>query len=63
MSTLATVEESGGGNVAGRTQREALEELNMGGLCTAFQFIAASKVNATAQVASWIAELVRQITE
>lgn len=63
MSTLATVEESGSGIVTGRTQREALEELNMGGLCTAFQFIAASKVNATAQVATWIAELVRQITE
>src|SRR6266436_7529693 len=64
MSTLATVEESGSGIVAGRTQREALEELSMGGLCTAFQFIAASKVNAaTAQVATWIAELVRQITE
>jgi len=63
MSTLATVEESGSGTVASRTQREALEELNMGGLCTAFQFIAASKVTATAQVASWIAELVRQITE
>jgi hypothetical protein len=63
MSTLATVEESGSGIVAGRTQREALDELNMGGLCAAFQFIAASKVNATAQVATWIAELVRQITE
>jgi neurofibromin 1 len=63
MSTLATVEESGSGIFAGRTQREALEEMSMGGLCTAFQFIAASKVNATAQVASWIAELVRQITE
>ncbi|KAF8506037.1 hypothetical protein F5888DRAFT_1937943 [Russula emetica] len=63
MSTLATVEESGSGIVAGRTQGEALEELNMGGMCTAFQFIAASKVNATAQVATWIAELVRQITE
>ena len=65
MSTLATVEESGSGSgiFAGRTQREALEELNMGGLCTAFQFIAASKVNATAQVANWIAELVRQITD
>jgi hypothetical protein len=62
MSTLATVEESSG-IIASRTQKEALEELNMGGLCTAFQFIAASKVNATAQVANWIAELVRQITE
>jgi hypothetical protein len=57
------VEESGSGIVPGRTQREALEELNMGGLCSAFQFIAASKANATAQVATWIAELVRQITE
>ena len=63
MSTLATVEELGSSIVVGRTQREALEELNMGGLCTAFQFIASSKVNATAQVANWIAELVRQITE
>ena len=63
MSTLATVEESGSGIVAGRTQREALEELNMSGLYTAFQFIGPSKVNATAQVATWIAELVRQITE
>ena len=59
MSTLATVEESG----LGRTQREALEEKNMGGLNTAFQFIPTSKANATAQVATWIAELVRQITE
>jgi neurofibromin 1 len=62
MSTLATVEESSS-IVVGRTQREALEEKNMGGLTTAFQFIPASKTNATAQVASWIAELVRQITE
>jgi len=62
MSTLATVEESNS-VVAGRTQREALEEKNMGGLNTAFQFIPASKANATAQVATWIAELVRQITE
>jgi neurofibromin 1 len=61
MSTLATVEESG--IIAGRTQREALEEKNMGGLNTAFPFIPASKANATAQVATWIAELVRQITE
>jgi len=61
-STLATVEESSS-IVVGRTQREALEEKNMGGLTTAFQFIPASKTNATAQVASWIAELVRQITE
>jgi neurofibromin 1 len=61
MSTLATVEE--GSTVAGRTQREALEEKNMGGLSTAFQFIPASKTNATAQVATWVAELVRQITE
>jgi len=62
VSTLATVEESSS-IVVGRTQREALEEKNMGGLTTAFQFIPASKTNATAQVASWIAELVRQITE
>lgn len=61
MSTLATVEESG--SIAGRTQKEALEEQGMGGLNTAFQFISASKANATAQVTSWIAELVRQITE
>ncbi|KAI0291754.1 hypothetical protein BC826DRAFT_969907 [Russula brevipes] len=63
MSTLATVEESGSGIFVGRTQRDALEEMSMGGLCTAFQFIAASKVNATAQVTSWIAKLVQQITE
>jgi len=63
MSTLSTVEETGSISLAGRTQREALEELNMGGLSTAFQFISASKVNATAQVATWVAELVRQITE
>jgi hypothetical protein len=62
MSTLATVEESSS-IVVGRTQREALEEKNMGGLTTAFQFIPASKTNATAQVASWIAGLVQQITE
>jgi hypothetical protein len=62
MSTLATVEETGS-SLMGRTQKEALEELNMSGLCSAFQFLAASKVNATAQVANWIAELVRQITE
>ncbi|KAH9030143.1 hypothetical protein EDB85DRAFT_1456161 [Lactarius pseudohatsudake] len=61
MSTLATVEESG--TIAGRTQKEALEEQGMGGLSTAFQFISASKTNATAQVTTWIAELVRQITE
>jgi hypothetical protein len=61
MSTLATVEESG--SVAGRTQKVALEELNMGGLSTAFHFISPSKTNATMQVSSWIAELVRQITE
>jgi neurofibromin 1 len=60
-STLATVDESG--ITTGRTQKEALEEQGMGGLCTAFQFMSASKANATAQVASWIAELVRQITE
>jgi len=60
-STLATVDESG--VVAGRTQKVALEELSMGGLSTALQFISASKANATAQVTSWIAELVRQITE
>ncbi|KAH9981838.1 hypothetical protein BJV74DRAFT_778311 [Russula compacta] len=63
MSTLATVEESGSGIFAGRTQKDALEEMNMGGLSSAFHFISASKVNATQQVASWIAELVRQITE
>jgi len=49
--------------MAGRTQKEALEEQGMGGLSTAFQFISVSKANATAQVTSWIAELVRQITE
>ena len=59
-STLTTVDES---VVAGRTQKVALEELSMGGLSTALQFISASKANATAQVTSWIAELVRQITE
>ena len=63
MSTLATVEESGSGIFAGRTQKDALEDMNMGGLSSAFHFISASKVNATQQVASWIAELVRQITE
>jgi hypothetical protein len=61
MSTLATVEESS--SIAGRTQREALEEKNMAGLNTAFQFIPASKANATAHVSTYIAELVRQITE
>lgn len=61
MSTLATVDE--GGTMAGRTQKEALEDQGMGGLSTVFQFISASKANATAQVTSWIAELVRQITE
>jgi len=63
MSTLSTVEETGSVSLAGRTQREALEELNMGGLSTAFQFISVNKVNATAQVATWVAELVKQITE
>ena len=61
MSTLATVEESS--VVAGRTQKVALEELNMGGLNTAFNFISPSKTNAAMQIANWIAELVRQITE
>ncbi|KAF8270977.1 hypothetical protein EI94DRAFT_1797570 [Lactarius quietus] len=61
VSTLATVDESG--VAAGRTQKVALEELYMGGLSTALQFISANKANATAQVTSWIAELVRQITE
>lgn len=60
-TTLATVDESG--VFSGRTQKEALEELSMGGLSTALQFISASKANATAQVTSWVAELVRQITE
>ncbi|KAI0306901.1 hypothetical protein B0F90DRAFT_1915023 [Multifurca ochricompacta] len=61
LSTLATVEESS--IVTGRTQKIALEELNMGGLSVALGFLSANKANATMQIASWIAELVRQITE
>ncbi|KAI0265102.1 hypothetical protein BC834DRAFT_880157 [Gloeopeniophorella convolvens] len=60
MSTLATVEEGG---IVGRTQKAALEDLSMGGLSSLLNFMPIAKPGATGQVASWVAELVRQITE
>lgn len=57
MSTLSTVDE-GNGAVQGLKRR--LEELNMEGLTTSFQFLSPNR-NHWSKIAAWISELVLKI--
>lgn len=56
MSTLSTVDEGNGA----QGLKKRLEELNMEGLATSFQFLAPNR-SQWSRIAAWISELVLKI--
>jgi len=56
MSTLSTVDDGNGAHAL----KKRLEELNMEGLATSFQFLAPNRSH-WSRIAAWISELVLKI--
>lgn len=56
VSTLSTVDEGNGAQAL----KKRLEELNMEGLATSFQFLAPNRSH-WSRIAAWISELVHKI--